>query len=340
MKNPDTSPKTKAAVFGAGAWGTALATQLVRCQHAVTLWGRDTQQIADMRKTQTNTKYLPDLELPEQLNFADTLGDWLTDCQHLVIAVPSQAVPELLQDLKPFLSQHPSVIIASKGAHRTTDQIEFLTQTSARILGPKAQYAVLSGPSFAHELVQGIPTAVMLAAHDEALAQRLAGVFHSPNFRVYASTDPVGVQLASIGKNVIAVAAGAVDGMQLGDNTRAALICRGLNELVKLGQAMTLDTASFTGLAGIGDIILTCTCDASRNRRFGKAIGAGMTSAQAAQSVGKLVEARANAELLLQLASEHGVSMPITEQVCAVLGDEVNVRDAMANLLARPLPNA
>lgn len=328
------------AVLGAGSWGTALAAHLSRCEHHTTLWGRDPEQIAAMGATYLNDKYLPSLPLPRKLNFTSELGSWLKGCSTIVIAVPSQAVTDLLTQIKNHLSPGTAIIIASKGAHRPpppANKIEFLTQTAARILGNDYNYAVLSGPSFAHELVVGIPTAVDIACHEITMANELASRLHSPNFRVYTSDDPIGIQLASIGKNVIAVAAGAVDGMQLGDNTRAALICRGISELMRLGDAMNLHSNSFTGLAGIGDIILTCTCDSSRNRRFGKALGSGLTPDEAAQSVGKLVEARANAEILRELATTYRVEMPITDAVCQVVAGTISARDALQQLLNRPL---
>ena len=280
---------TKIAVLGAGAWGTALAAHLSRKLPNVILWGRDAEQIAHMQATRINQKYLPELTLPSKLNFASALGEWLRECDIIVVAVPSQFVCQLLEDIAAHVQPETRIVISSKGANQRSDgQIEFLTETSQRVLGESAKHAVLSGPSFAKELVIGIPTSVVIASQKLETANELADLFHTQNFRVYPSADPIGVQLASIGKNIIAVAAGVVDGMQLGDNTRAALICRGLNELIKLGNAMQLDPQSFTGLAGIGDIILTCTCDASRNRRFGLALGSGLSATAAAQQVGKL----------------------------------------------------
>jgi glycerol-3-phosphate dehydrogenase (NAD(P)+) len=320
------------AVIGAGSWGTALAILLANNGAPVRLWGRDPQQMAAMAQERLNRRYLPDSPLPDGLTPTGELREAVEGVQDLLLTVPSHAFRDNLRSLKPML--HPQVRLswASKGLEPGSRK--FIHEMVREELG-NIPVAVVSGPTFAREVAHGLPTAVTVAGSDEAIATHFAERLHGHNFRPYTSSDLVGVELGGATKNVLALAAGIADGLGFGANTRSALITRGLAEMMRLGVAVGGQRETFMGLAGLGDLVLTCTDDQSRNRRVGLALGKGSSLEQAIASVGQAVEGVKSAPEILRLSGEHGVEMPITEQVVAVLKEGRSPQAAVEALLAR-----
>lgn len=328
----DTSPRP-VAVLGAGSYGTALALLLARNGHSVRLWGRNVEAMAAMARDRVNARYLPDTALPTNLLPSADLAATLSGVRDVLVVVPSHAFDETLQALKPYPDLR--LVWASKGlAHESG---ELLHSRVLAILGDAIPTAVLSGPTFAKEMAQGLPTAITLASMDETLAHDWAQLLSSPVFRVYLSRDVVGVQLGGAVKNVIAVAAGMADGLGFGANARTALITRGLAEMTRLGQALGASTETFYGMAGLGDLVLTCTDNQSRNRRFGLAIGGGASILDAEAAIGQVVEGARNAHEVKLLAERMGVDMPIVLQVNQVLYAGLAPKEAAKNLLSRSL---
>jgi glycerol-3-phosphate dehydrogenase (NAD(P)+) len=321
------------AVLGAGAWGTALACQLARKGREVRLWGHDATQIETMRGSRRNRRYLPDIELPAAIQPEISLADALAGAPAVLLAVPSHAFRETLIALADAAPDRLDVAWATKGLELDTGL--FLDQVARDVLGADAVTAVLSGPSFAREVAEGLPSAVTVASRDRSLAAALTEALHDEHFRVYTSTDTVGVQIGGAVKNIIAIAAGIADGLAFGANTRAALITRGLAEIMRLGAALGARPETLTGLAGLGDLVLTCTGDLSRNRRLGLALAAGRSREAAVAEIGQAVEGIGAAAAVRRLAIETGIDMPITEQVYRVLYQAVAPRKAVQTLLSR-----
>lgn len=320
-------------VLGTGSWGSALALHLERQHHRVILWGHDPREVALLRETRTHDHYLPGIHFPERIEITDDL-DWaFAQCQDPVIcvAVPSHAFESMIQRLVPYQRSTTRILWATKGLSETG---EFLHVVCDRIAG-KIPQAVLGGPSFAKEVAQHFPTAVTIAANQTAFAEELLQIFHSPLFRIYLSDDILGVELGSIVKNVLAIGVGMSDGLGFGANARAALITRGLAELIRLGASFQVGITTFIGLSGIGDMVLTCTDNQSRNRRFGVALGQGVDAATALEQIGQVVEGRSNAAQLIQLARQQKVEMPICEQVYKVLFENASPQQAVESLLMR-----
>ncbi len=326
----NTATEKPIAILGAGAWGTALALYLARRGQTVYLWSIETPQVEAMRRERTNNQYLPGYPFPEMLHPETELGKAVEAAQDLLIVVPSVGFRETLLKLKPLLSPSQRMICATKGMDMEKGQL--LHDTLREILGKEHLYAILSGPSFAKEVAAGLPTAVVIASKDMGFAQDLLKRFDSPIFRIDLSEDLTGVEISGIVKNVVAIAAGISDGMKLGANARSALITRGLNEMIALGKVMGAETKTFEGLAGLGDLILTCTDDLSRNRRFGLALGRGTAKGQAEKEIGQVVEGKHNAELVVRLAHRHGIKMKVCETVHAILQDKAEAREAMKDI--------
>lgn len=322
------------AVLGAGAWGTALAVVIASNQHRCLLWGRDANHIQALSQERVNTRHLPGVDLPANLEPTADLAAVIAAAGLVIVAVPSQAFRECLSALRPHLREGVGVLWVCKGMDSDTG--EFLSEAAAEWLGDRP-YGVLSGPSFAGELARGLPTAVTVAATDNDFAEQCVACLAAPYFRLYTNDDLIGVQLGGVVKNVMAIAAGISDGMAYGTNARAALITRGLAELMRLGIALSAKPATLQGLSGLGDLILSCTDDQSRNRQFGLALGQGMDVAAATRHVGKTVEGVYNAQQLYQLAQQHQVDTPIIEQVCQVLAGLVKPEMAVNELLSREL---
>jgi len=319
-------------VIGAGAWGTALALVLARNAQPTWLWGRDSTLITTMKRQRCNQRYLPDIPLPDNLQVTMELAPALAQSDLVLIAVPSAAFQSVLPHLNAKLPLQ-GVIWATKGLDPTSGQ--FLHEVFQKQFGDTLPFAILSGPSFAHEVAKNLPTAVNLASTTASLIHFALPRFHSNTFRLYPTTDYLGVQIAGAVKNVLAIAAGINDGMKLGTNSRSALITRGLAEMWRLGQALNCQMATFMGLAGLGDVVLTCSDDQSRNRGFGLAIGRGLSPEQAKQASGKTIEGVAAAREIKNLATLHHIEMPICEQVYQVIYHGLSPKIAVEYLMAR-----
>lgn len=320
------------AVIGAGSWGTALAIHLAQNNNNVKLWGRDNKQMLAMQKTHSNEYYLPGIIFPKNLQMFVELEELLKDAHDVLLVVPSHAFRATLQLIKPFINKNTRIICAAKGLDPLHHQL--LHEVSKEEL-PATLFAVLSGPSFAKEVAKGLPTAVTIATQSESFAKDLVKYFHSKTFRVYTSTDLTGVELGGAMKNVLAIAVGIADGLGFGANTRSALITRGLAEIVRLGVAMGGQQPTFMGLAGLGDLILTCTDNQSRNRRLGLALGEGKDVTTALKQIGQVVEGIQTALEIHHVAVKYKIDTPISEQVYRVLHENVSPQKAVETLLAR-----
>ncbi len=323
----------KIAVLGGGSWGTALATQVARAGHPVVLWDISPEHIQAMQKAHINEKYLPDIPLPESLKFSDQLEQTISESDTLLIAIPSHAVRGFLQKAKQWIRQNHHIVWATKGLEEGSAKL--VHQVVAEELPDCTSTAVVSGPTFAGEVAKNLPTAVTVAASSHAIADEVASFLHFGNFRVYTSEDMIGVELGGSLKNVLAIAAGIADGLGFGANTRAALITRGLNEIMRLGLAMGAQAETFMGLAGMGDLVLTCTDNQSRNRRMGLALAEGLTIEQARERIGQAVEGVKTAKEAWLLSQQYQVEMPIIEQAYKVLYENKAPIDAVHDLLGR-----
>lgn len=333
MVNADVKSLMPTLVLGAGAWGTALAMALARNGHETYLWGRDKQQLQSMQADRCNAAYLPGIEFPAALQIQSDLQTGVSQAKHVLVSVPSNSFFALLQQIQPWLPPATLVSWATKGLTPQTGT--FLEDTASQVLGPDHPLAVISGPSFAAEVACNLPTALTVASRDAMFANALAGALHGNSLRAYTSSDVVGVQIGGTVKNVLAIAAGISDGLQNGANARAALLTRGMAEIMRLATVLGAEPQTMFGLSGIGDLILTCTDDQSRNRRLGLAIGQGMTVAEAIQAVGKTVEGMHAAREVLLRAQQAGIEMPIVEQVCKVLFEGYDPRQSVQALLCR-----
>ncbi len=321
------------AILGAGSWGTALALYLSRRGQQVRLWTHDPDAALLMQQTRINKAYLPDYPFPDTLQPVATLQDALAgNVEDVMIAVPSSAFRDVLTQLQSLLLPSTRVLWATKGLDPTG---QLLHEVAANLLGTKRAYAVISGPSFAKEVAAGMPTAVVIASPDPLFTHALVERFNSTLFRIYSSTDMVGVEMGGIMKNVLAIATGISDGMKFGANARSALITRGLAEMIRLGKALGGREETFVGLSGVGDLVLTCTDNQSRNRRFGLALGEGQSLSAAAHAIGQVVEGKHNAELVMQLANKHHVEVPIIAAVWGILSEQLTPLQAMQQLLSR-----
>jgi len=323
---------TPVAVLGAGSWGTALAVQLARNGVATTLWGRTPQAIVEMATTRRNARYLPDLELPDALQLSAMLEPTVRDAGTLLLSVPSHAFDELLGAIATWVAPGVGIAWATKGFDPGSGR--FLHELVAEHL-PGHAAAVVTGPSFAREVALGLPTALTVHSSDAAFAHEVAQQLHSPRFRAYTGNDVLGAELGGAMKNVLAVATGVADGMQMGLNARAGLITRGLAEMLRLGAALGSRAETLMGLAGLGDLVLTCTGDLSRNRRLGLALGRGVGLAQAIAEIGQVVESVQTVDTVMKLAAESGVELPITALVQKVLHEELTPTEGMRALLSR-----
>jgi len=321
------------SVLGAGSWGTALAMLLARNGLAVRLWDRDAAHIRALDETRVNERYLPGISLPEGITPLARLEDAVAGADFVLIVVPSGGFRETLQKLSALPDIPRQLDWASKGLEPGTRK--FLHQVVEEEMPGHPAFAALSGPSFALEVARGLPTAVTVASPDPGYAQIVADLFHGPTFRAYTSTDLVGVELGGSVKNVLAIAAGISDGLGYGANARAALITRGLAEIMRLGTKLGGRRETFMGLAGVGDLVLTCTDDLSRNRRLGLALGRGKNLTDAVREIGQAIEGLETARELHALAAVNQVDMPITAQVKAVLYDGAEPAAAVQALLNR-----
>jgi glycerol-3-phosphate dehydrogenase (NAD(P)+) len=328
------------AVLGAGSWGTALAILLAQAGRSVTLWARNEAHLSDMAASRRNERFLPGIAFPESLKIASS-ADMVSIAQfeHYLLVVPSHAFRQTLEKLynaraKARVTLEPeSIIWGTKGFDPESGKL--LSEVTREVFGENITAALITGPSFAKETAKGLPTALVLACEQAEEGEKLAQWFRSPGTRVYPNKDLTGAQIGGAVKNVMAVAAGISDGLGFGANARAALITRGLAELSRLGAVLGGKTETFMGLAGMGDLILTCTDDQSRNRRLGLGIGQGKGIQEVIQEIGQEVEGYQTTKELYHRAKELGVSMPITDQVYAVLYQGQDPRLAVRQLLER-----
>lgn len=323
------SSKRKIAVLGGGAWGTALATAILRAGHAAILWARDDQIVASINQNHENPRYLPGIPLDPALVATSDLGTALDNASCILAVIPAQAMRGLFDNLADRLAPGISLVLCAKGIERDTGML--MSQLAAELL-PHTPIAALSGPSFASDVAAGLPTAVTIAAEDEALATHLAILLSSPAFRCYSSTDLTGVEIGGALKNVLAIAAGAVAGAGLGASAQAALVTRGFVELRRVGAALGAEPETLMGLAGLGDLILTCSSAQSRNFAYGMALGAGENL-----DGRPLAEGVATSGIAARIARENGVDAPIITAVEALLSRSITITDAVTALMARPL---
>ena len=327
--------KPAVAVLGSGSWGTALAVHLGRTGHRTILWGIETEELVAMTRDRVNARYLPGVRLPDRVEIEHDFERAVAEADQLLVVVPSHAFREVLARARPLLKPGQRVAWATKGFEIATGLLPH--EVADQVLGRDVPTAVLSGPTFAKEVGAGLPSAMTVASRDPAYAMELAAGISGENFRAYASSDMVGVEVGGAVKNVLALGAGASDGLGYGANTRVALITRGLNEMVRLGLALGAKAETFTGLAGLGDLVLTCTDNQSRNRRCGMLLAAGKTLEQAQAEIGQVVEGVLAARAVHMVAERHRVELPICEQIYRVLYEGVSVQDALAALMARPI---
>ena len=321
-------------VLGAGAWGTALAIQLSRLHPQVQLWGRNAKQLQHCISVRENSRYLPGIELPENIVANHDLASLIGSCTHLVAAVPSIAMRDTLQTIQKNASpQLRGIIWATKGLEQGTGK--FLHQVAEEELAESIQCAILSGPSFAQEVAQGLPTAVTIASFDIHYAEEVASLFHHPVFRTYTSVDVCGVEIGGTFKNILAIASGIIDGLHFGANARAALITRGVAEMTRFGFSLDINPQTLVGLSGLGDIVLSCTENLSRNRRLGLGLGAGKDLVVLEKEIGQILEGKYAAKVIHEVANNMHIELPISEQVYQVIYAGKSARDAVEELLAR-----
>lgn len=320
-------------LLGAGSWGTALAVQFARAGRPTVLWGRAEDDPAELARARRNERYLPGVDFPPALAIEPDLGCAVASGDDVVVVVPSSALRAVLQQIRPLLGPRARIAWASKGFELASGKLPH--QVAREVLGPAVPIAVLSGPTFAREVGAGLPTAIAVASPDAAFALELAKSISADTFRAYTQPDIIGVEIGGAVKNVIAIAAGGSDGMGYGSNSRVFVITRGLAEMVRLGVALGARQETMMGLAGLGDLVLTCTDDQSRNRRFGRALAAGKPVAEAIAEIGQVVEGYDAAKAVYKVAQSLGVDMPICEHVYRVLYEGLSIPEVVESLLQR-----
>ena len=324
----------KISVIGSGGWGIALTILLHKNGHDLTIWSFDKKEAEELKKTRQNKTKLPNILLPEDIKVTNDLKEAVDDKDILILAVPSKAIRSVSKSLKNIIKDNQIIVNVAKGLEE--DTLETMTDIIEEELKDKnPKVAVLSGPSHAEEVGRGIPTTCVVSAHNKELTLYLQNIFMNPSFRVYTSLDMLGVEIGGALKNVIALAAGIADGLNYGDNTKAALITRGIKEIASLGVAMGGEQSTFYGLTGLGDLIVTCASMHSRNRRAGILLGQGKTLDEAIKEVNMVVEGVYSAKSALMAAKKYNVEIPIIEQVNAVLFENKNVAEAVNELMIR-----
>ena len=325
----------KCAVVGAGSWGTALAIQLARLGHAVSMWDRNAERAAAHEAARENSRYLPGIPFPATLGVTADLRRALQGAELVVAVVPSQTMRGVMAAVGDAIEDEAVVCCASKGIE--TGSLQTMDEVLREVLPERlhGRVCALSGPSFAKELAQGLPTAVVVAAHHDSVSHVVAEAFHGSVLRVYTSDDLVGVEIGGALKNPLAIACGISDGLGLGLNARAAIITRGLAEITRLAVARGANPLTMMGLAGMGDLVLTCTGNLSRNRRVGLALGQGRTLQDILDELGQVAEGVVTARSATDLGRATGVELPIIETVCAVLHEDKPAREGLADLMGR-----
>ena len=316
-------------VIGAGSWGTALALTLARNGHDTLLWSKE-KQCLEMQKTQENTTYLPGIRLPNNLKPVSDLHAAMTTSQHILIAVPSHAFESIMQEIAPLLKHKPGITWATKGL---SHDARLLHEVASDYLGKDFPMALLTGPSFAKEVGEHQPTAIIIASNNKAYGLEMQQAFNSKYFRVYLSDDLLGAELGGAIKNVIALGVGIAQGLGFGTNSRAALITRGLAEMMRLGDALGAKRDTLTGLSGLGDLILTCSDVKSRNLRFGILLGQGIDQVSACKQIGQVVEGIQTTKLIYELTQKHSIRMPIISGIYDILYHQRSISEVLKELL-------
>jgi len=325
------------AVIGGGSWGTALADLLARNGNDTILWAYEKKLVEEMNSTRVNSVYMPGVTLNESLKFSSNLEEALSGCTIMLLVTPVQVMRSVLAQVAGLIGPDTIIVNASKGIE--LDSLKTVSQICSEILGEDilSRYVALSGPTFAREVAERLPTLILAASKCETCAARVQTVISNPSFRAYTHSDYIGAELGGAIKNVIAIAAGICDGLGFGHNARAALITRGLAEMNRLGLAMGADAHTFSGLAGMGDLVLTCTGDLSRNRSVGFKLGQGMTLTEILAEMKMVAEGVKSSESVYNLSIKLGVEMPIVEKVYQILHVDKPARQAVMELMAREL---
>ena len=330
---PDLGDKAlDVAVIGSGSFGTAMANLIVHNGHRVTIYGRNKAFLEAMKETRINSRYLPDVLLSDKLEYTNDLGEAVRDKDIVVFAVPAQTFRQVSADASPYLADGTIVVNLAKGIEKNT--LKRMSEVAAETI-PQARYVALSGPTHAEEIVMNAPAGIVAASADPEAARFVQDAFMSEQLRIYTQDDMVGVEIAGAVKNVIAIATGISDGMKLGSNARAALMTRSVHEIKRLGLELGANAETFSGLAGIGDLIVTCATDLSRNRRCGLMIGQGLKAEEAVEKVGSVVEGYYTADAVYDLSRKLGVEMPVCMATRAVLKGELDPGKAVRMLMSR-----
>jgi glycerol-3-phosphate dehydrogenase (NAD(P)+) len=324
--------KTKVAIVGAGSWGTALATVLDRKGIDLKLWVREDDLLESMKENRENEYYLPGVRLGDRIHLTGDMEECIDGCETIIFSVPSHAIRAVVSEIAPSVKHHQKIVNVAKGLD--TETLKRLSEVIKEKL-PDNPVAALSGPSHAEEVGRGIPTTVVAASPERELAEYVQDVFMCPSFRVYTNPDIIGVEIGGALKNVIALGAGISDGLGFGDNSKAALMTRGIVEIARLGIAMGAKAATFAGLSGVGDLIVTCTSMHSRNRRAGIQIGQGKTLDEVLGATRMVVEGVKATQAAYKLSRIHNVVMPITEEIYRVLFENADVKKSVENLMMR-----
>jgi len=323
--------QTTIAILGAGSWGTAVAIHLAKAGHHVLLWGHDPQHIALMKEKKANPRFLPGINFPDTLEVSADFDHCINAAQYVIVAVPSHAFAEIITKIK---KPPQGLAWLTKGIDPQSHQL--LSDLVSQTFGPSFPQAIISGPSFAKEVAHFLPTAMTLASNDPQYQKNIRELLHHDNVRVYMSDDLIGIQVCGAIKHVLGIGCGISDGLGYGANAKAALITRGLAEMERLGLALGARAETFLGLAGVGDLVLTCTDDQSRNRRFGLLVGQNISITDAEKQIGQVVEGKYNASQVCFIAKQHQVEMPICEQINALLQGKISAKQVVQNLMSRP----
>ncbi len=318
-------------IIGAGSWGTALALHLARKGVPVCLWDHSETLMHSLQKEHCNLRYLPDFVFPETLHVECDFQKAIEQAQDVLLVVPSYAFEKVLVKLSPYMQIGMRILWATKGVDPDTDAL--LHTLIEKIFSKAMPFAVLSGPSFASEVAAGLPTAIAIAGNNEAFQEEMLELFKTPTFCLYPTSDYIGAELGGTIKNVVAIAVGISDGLGFGTNIRAVIITHGLDEMIRLGKIMGAQTETLMGLAGLGDLVLTCTDSQSRNRRFGLALGKGFSIEDAEKTIGQSIEGKNNVRQIYELAQKCQVDMPIVEAVFDILSGKKSPKESISGLL-------
>ena len=331
----DSSDSKTVAIIGAGSWGTALAVAAARNRHVVRLWAREAEVARTIQHEHRNPIYLPDIALPENISASDSFAEALNDVSFALIVVPSHSMREVVRKVQPYLNSGSIIVSATKGVENHS--LMRMSEVTRDVLGYQPRFAVLSGPSFAREVAKGDPTAIVVASDDAETAFLVQRAMSSSVFRVYRNDDVVGVELGGAIKNVVAIGAGVVRGLGFGTNAVAAIITRGLAEMTRLALACGARTETMAGLAGLGDLVLTCTGDLSRNRHVGIELGKGRRLSEIVGEMREVAEGVKTTRAVYELGQRLAIEMPITASINALLYSDKPAVEAASELMGRPL---